>query len=54
MKPQANLPGTSRNTTLHDDRLTALYQSLDFDRPLDYGDPKDRALYVAGMQPAYT
>ena len=27
----------------------ALFKSLDFDRPLDVGDPKDKALYVAGM-----
>ena len=27
----------------------ALFKSLDFDRPLDVDDPKDKALYVAGM-----
>ena len=27
----------------------ALFRSLDFDRPLDVGDPRDKALYVAGM-----
>ena len=27
----------------------ALFKSLDFDRPLDVGNPKDKALYVAGM-----
>ena len=27
----------------------ALFRSLDFERPLDVGDPKDQALYVSGM-----
>ena len=34
-------------------RMTAtfegLFRSLDFERPLDVGDPKDQALYVSGM-----